>query len=115
MKLTWTIITTALIFFLTQLALFGLLFSTWFVHLILSVFVCLGSPLKESDLQTLLEHILRALMSPVSLILPTSGTGSRSITTPLLLGLDSVCWGMALGTIIYSIWKLAKKTPAVKT
>jgi hypothetical protein len=115
MKLTWTIITTALIFFLMQLALFGLLFSTWFVHLILSVFVCLGSPLKESELQTLLEHILRALMSPVSLILPTSGIGNRSITMPLLLGLDSVFWGIALGTVIYSIWKLTQKSPAVKT
>jgi len=112
MKLTWTIITTALIFFLMQLALFGLLFSTWLVHMILSVFVCLGTPLTEPALQTFLERILRALMFPVDLILPAPQINGRSIAMPLLLGLDSIVWGIAVGTVFYLIWKPSSKTPA---
>jgi hypothetical protein len=112
MKLTWTIITTALVLFLVQLALFGLLFSAWLVHMVLSVFVCLGTPLTEPALQTFLERVLRVLMFPVSFLLPASRSPGRSIATPVLLGMDSIVWGIALGTVIYLALRPSRKIPA---
>jgi hypothetical protein len=111
MKLVWTILTTALIFWLAQILLFLLFLAAWFIHLIVWLFVCFGVNLPESAFQNFVSSILKGLLSPISAVFPAA-TGNSGFAMFLLLGLDSLVWGVGIGTVIYLAMRWMQKRPA---
>jgi hypothetical protein len=116
MKLAKTIIATALVFWLVQILCVAMFFASWIMHLILRIFVCFGIQLPESSVQTFLEQIIRALTSPIHAILPETGLGDGWFGMVLLLGGNSVLWGVGLGTLIYlsRVW-VSKRANRLRT
>ena len=110
MKLVWTITITALIFWAVQILLFGLILADWFTRIFLGI-VLVWLDLPETSVQTLVTKILKVLTYPVSQMMPTS-TSSSSITTFLLIGVDSLIWGVGIGTVIHLTMRLMRKKTA---
>lgn len=109
MKLVWTILITALVFWAVQILLFSLILANWLTHFFLSLVIWANLP--DSAVQEFISKILKALMSPVSQMMPAQ-TSSSSITTFLLIGVDSVIWGAGVGTVIYLAMRLMRKRTA---
>jgi Na+/H+ antiporter NhaA len=109
MKLVWTILITALIFWAVQILLFGLILANWLTHFFLSLVI--WAHLPDSAVQEFIFKILKALMSPVNQFAPAQ-TSSSSITTFLLIGVDSLIWGVGIGTVIHLTMRLMRKKTA---
>src|SRR5258708_1181316 len=111
MKLVWTILTTALIFWLAQVLLFLLFVAAWFTHLIIRLFVCFGGNLPESPFQNVVLGVLKGLLSPISGVFPASDSNS-SFAMIFLLGMDSLVWGVGIGTVIHLVMRSMQKRTA---
>jgi hypothetical protein len=83
MKLAWTILITALIFWLMQIFLFLLLLAASVVHIFLSVLLVFGVSIPDSKVQDLISKILTILISPLNIIATTPI--SKSLFTTILL------------------------------
>jgi hypothetical protein len=101
MKLAKAIVLTTLVFWLIQILCVAMFFASWVMQLILRIFVCFGIRLPESSVQTFLEQVIKALTSPIHAILPETTFGNDWSGMVLLLGANSVLWGVGLGTLIY--------------
>jgi hypothetical protein len=108
MKLVWTILTTALIFWLVQILLFLLFLAAWFTHLIIRLFVCLGVNLPDSAFQNFILSLLKGLLWPISAVTPTMA-GSSAFVMFFYLGMDSLVWGVAVGVVIHLVMRSMRK------
>ena len=109
MKLVWTILITALIFWLVQILLFCLVLANWFTHFFLSLVI--WAKLQDTAVQGFIFKILKVLLSPVKQFAPDQ-TSNNPITIFLLLGVDSLVWGVGFGTVIYLAMRLIRKKAA---
>jgi len=100
MRLVWTILITTLIVWSVQIILFLLLLADWFTHIFLSLLVLFGAHLPDSAIQTFISRILTALIFPINRIVPSSSSGT-SLSMVLRFGLDSLFWGIVIGSAIY--------------
>jgi len=100
-RLLTCVVLTTIAFWLLDLIVFTLLFATSFVHLVVHMFVGLGVPLTESGFQNFLSHVMKILAWPVRLFFPHGSVGDNAWMTILLLGLNSVLWGIGIGALVY--------------
>jgi hypothetical protein len=63
--------------------------------------------IPDSTGQAFISQLLKALLFPFNQIVPV---GNHSpFTTLLLIGLDSLVWGMVLGSAVYLAGRLLRK------
>jgi len=113
MKWVWTILTTALILWFAQVFLFLFLFADLIVNVLLRLVVLFGQHLDNSALHTFISKLLAALLFPINQIMPISDQDSAP-TMFSRLGLDSVVWGVVVGTVIHFVAGLGKKSASAK-
>jgi hypothetical protein len=101
MRLVKTIAWLTLVFWLIQSLTFIALFASWFTDLIVRFFITLGLPSPESALTAFLSGAMKILAWPARVIFSSTWSQAGSLTAILLLAVNSLIWGIVLGTIVF--------------
>jgi hypothetical protein len=100
MKLVPTILFTALFLWLAQINLFLLFLIELYNHIFLWLFVHFSTQIPDSAIQEFMSNILTAMLFPISLVVPASINGTFLVVI-FLLAMDSLVWGLVIGTVIH--------------
>lgn len=84
-----------------QLLLFILLFASAVTHLIVQCFVALGVKMPSDSLEQFLVGLLKILTWPTRLWVSNGSFGETALQTIWLTGLNSLIWGVPLGTLLF--------------
>jgi len=101
MRLTKHIALLTLVFWLIQSLGYILLFASSFTDLIVRLFITLGFPLPENRMTTLASATMEVLSWPVRVLFASAWNEATSMAIILLLLLNSLIWGIVLGTMYY--------------
>jgi len=102
MRLIKTITLLSLVFWTIQLLAYISLLASSFTDLIIRLFVSLGLPVPEARITTLLSSAMTILSWPVRVLFAQTWNEASSATAMLLLGLNSLIWGVVFGSLIYA-------------
>ena len=90
-----------LLFWLVQSLTFVLFFASSFTDLIVRLFVSLGLAFPETFLTAFLHAAMNVLSWPIRDVFPSTWAQAGSAKAILLLALNSLIWGLVLGTVFY--------------
>jgi len=111
MRLIKTITLLSLVFWTIQLLAYIFLLASSFTDLIIRLFVSLGLPVPEARITTLLSTAMTILSWPVRVLFAQTWNQASSVTAMLLLGLNSLIWGVVFGSLIYAATQNSQKSP----
>jgi|GEM_PF-3554409 len=112
-KFLATISLSSLAIFLIQFVLFSAFFARWVFDLIIMWIAGFHYSPGETFLDKSLYWILMVMTYPIRFLLRKSSFDDGSfIHTVLLLAVNSVIWGIGVGTLIYAFSELARRKRA---
>jgi hypothetical protein len=101
MRLFKNIAFLTLVFWSIQFIAFVLFFGSFFTHLIVRCFVALGVGLPESSLEAFLTDAMKIVSWPIRLLFASAWADATVIKTLLLLAINGLIWGSAVGTMAF--------------
>jgi hypothetical protein len=97
------------VFWLAQHALVALLMAIWTGRFIMRLCLCPGAGLFGPGSEQFIVRTLEVLLYPIQQLLPPGWFGSNSLEFCVLPTVNSLVWGVGLGTVIYSLQWTAKR------
>jgi NADH:ubiquinone oxidoreductase subunit 4 (subunit M) len=79
--------------------MFIVLFASSFTHIVVQLFVAAGS--SEPETSAFLSGTMKVLAWPVHSLFPSAWSEATFAQAILLLGLNSLIWGIVLGTLLF--------------
>lgn len=98
---TWIKITAllALACWLVQSVMFIVLFASSFTHIVVQLLVSVGASAPETS--AFRSGTMKVLAWPVHSLFPSAWSEATFVQAILLLGLNSLIWGIVLGTLLF--------------
>ena len=101
MRLLKSIAWLTLVTWAVQTLGFVAFFGSSFAHLIVRCFVSVGVAIPETSLETFFSDVMKILSWPIRPLFAATWAEGSVVTILLLLALNSLIWGVVLGTFLF--------------
>ncbi|HEY2083029.1 MAG TPA: hypothetical protein VGI88_09610 [Verrucomicrobiae bacterium] len=95
---------------LIQSLMFIVLFASSFTHIVVQLFVSVGASAPETS--AFLAGIMKVLAWPVHSLFPSAWSEATFVQAILLLGLNSLIWGVVIGTLFSFLNRMRRERRA---